>query len=92
MKLASNRCLAHTFPQLEYGDFSGDKNSTVQHGLTGEGVDKLFTARFRNLSLHGIYNVNYNESMVSLVLRQYMRGENGTESLVGFFFLYCLFE
>ena len=24
--------------------------------------------------------------MVSLVLRQYMRGENGTESLVGFFF------
>ena len=24
-----------------------------------------------------------NESMVSLVLRQYMRGENGTESLVG---------
>ena len=27
---------------------------------------------------------NY-ESMVSLVLRQYMRGENGTESLVGFF-------
>ena len=23
--------------------------------------------------------------MVSLVLRQYMRGENGTESLVGFF-------
>ena len=26
-----------------------------------------------------------NESMVSLVLRQYMRGENGTESLVGFF-------
>ena len=25
------------------------------------------------------------ESMVSLVLRQYMRGENGTESLVGFF-------
>ena len=25
---------------------------------------------------------NY-ESMVSLVLRQYMRGENGTESLVG---------
>ena len=28
------------------------------------------------------------ESMVSLVLRQYMRGKNGTESLVGFFF--CL--
>ena len=27
-----------------------------------------------------------NESMVSLVLRQYMRGENGTESLS------CLFE
>ena len=26
------------------------------------------------------------ESMVSLVLKQYMRGENGTESLVGFFF------
>ena len=26
-----------------------------------------------------------NESMVSLVLRQYMRGENGTENLVGFF-------
>ena len=26
-----------------------------------------------------------NQSMVSLVLRQYMRGENGTESLVGFF-------
>ena len=24
--------------------------------------------------------------MVSLVLRQYMRGENGAESLVGFFF------
>ena len=32
------------------------------------------------------------ESMVSLVLRQYMRGENGTESLVGCFFLSCLFE
>ena len=28
----------------------------------------------------------YYESMVSLVLRQYMRGENGTESLMGFFF------
>ena len=26
-----------------------------------------------------------NESMVSLVLRQYMRGENGTENLVVFF-------
>ena len=26
-----------------------------------------------------------NESMVSLVLRQYMRGENGTESLMVFF-------
>ena len=26
------------------------------------------------------------ESMVSLVSRQYMRGKNGTESLVGFFF------
>ena len=26
-----------------------------------------------------------NESMVSLVMRQYMRGENRTESLVGFF-------
>ena len=31
---------------------------------------------------------NNNESMVSLVLRQYMRGENATESLVVFFF--CL--
>ena len=31
-------------------------------------------------------NYYINESMVSLVLRQYMRGENGTESLVGFFF------
>ena len=28
----------------------------------------------------------FNESMVSLVLRQYMRSENGTESLVGFLF------
>ena len=27
----------------------------------------------------------YYESMVSLVLRHYLRGENGTESLVGFF-------
>ena len=27
--------------------------------------------------------------MVSLVLRQYMRGENGTESLVGFFFCHA---
>ena len=33
---------------------------------------------------HAKYTLN--ESMVSLVLRQYMRGENGTESLVGFFF------
>ena len=33
-----------------------------------------------------------NESMVSLVLRQYMRGENGTESLVGFFFFKCRSE
>ena len=42
-----------------------------------------------------------NESMVSLVLRQYMRDKNGTESLVGFFSnvvvqwhcgLSCLFE
>ena len=32
-----------------------------------------------------------NESMVSLVLRQYMRRENGTE-FSGFFFLSCLFE
>ena len=31
-------------------------------------------------------NGGSNESMVSLVLRQYMRGENGTESLVGCFF------
>ena len=30
-----------------------------------------------------------NESMVSLVSRRYMRGENGTESLVGFFFKCC---
>ena len=30
------------------------------------------------------HNFNY-ESMVSLVLRQYMRGENGTENLVFFF-------
>ena len=29
--------------------------------------------------------IKENESMVSLVLRRYMRGENGTESLVGFF-------
>ena len=38
----------------------------------------------------GLYSYNEvrikYESMVSLVLRQYMRGENGTESLVGFFF------
>ena len=46
-------------------------------------------------------NRKMNESMVSLVLRQYMRGENGTESLVGIFSnvvvqwrcgLSCLFE
>ena len=34
-----------------------------------------------------IYKPFCNESMVSLVLRQYMRGENGTERLVGCFFL-----
>ena len=45
-------------------------------------------------------NYYINESMVSLVLRQYMRGKNGTESLVVFFpnvvqwrsGLSCLFE
>ena len=34
---------------------------------------------------------NFNKSMVSLVLRQYMRGENGTE-FSGVFFLSCLLE
>ena len=35
--------------------------------------------------------VEFNESMVNLVLGQYMRGVNGTE-FSGVFFLSCLFE
>ena len=42
--------------------------------------------------IDGIKSHENYESMVSLVLRQYMRGENGTESLMGCFFLSCLFE
>ena len=42
------------------------------------------------LTVLGSYRSYYiYESMVSLVLRQYMRGENRTESLVGFFFCHA---
>ena len=64
-----------------------------------EGVGIKFVPEFISVSVSHAewYNLKSafpreNESMVSLVLRQYMRGENGTESLVGCFFLSCLFE
>ena len=49
-----------------------------------------YTFEWTNIKILIFFTEGYiNESMVSLVSRRYMRGENGTESLVVVFFFKC---
>ena len=72
----------------ESGKVYGSPECREDHGLLSPIKIPFIVRMSYFLSLRTNCGDEKDESMVSLVLRQYMRGENGTENLVGFFF--CL--